>query len=251
VIELSTRSLELLSLPGLKSKQNFIEERKNSPIVITNYIVCMALLRKEGLETETSQSQIIIGTEGGFIYIIDSSGSKIILKCKTPSIPHLITTYGCYDIEYFIFVATRDNMIYLIKFGEITSFQIEISKKIFGMLRTSKSLIVGCVDASIHSYLQSGQKNFSFKLPSELSCMENLEIKSYPIFSGYMVSLKNGDFRIYNEKILIYLFKFNEPIHCIKFGNYSTYGKTIIFITESGGLITKKLKNIDLEVYLI
>lgn len=236
-------------MPDIKTKQTFIEDRKNFPIIITNYIVCMALLRKDGLETETSLSQIIVGTEGGFIYIIDSSGSKIILKCKVPSIPHLITTFGCFDIDYNIYVATRDNIIYLIRQGELSSFQIEIQKKIFGMLKTPKSLIIGCIDASIHSYNQSGQKFFSFKLPSEITCMENLEIKTYPIFSGYMLSLKNGEFRIYNERILNFVYKFSEPIHCIKFGNYSTFGKTIIFITESGGLITKKLKNIDLDVF--
>ena len=249
-MELCTRSLELLSLPDLKSKQNFIEERKNSPIVITNYIVCMCLLRKDGIETESSLSQIVVGTEGGFVYIIDQSGSKIIYKNKIPSIPHIIVTSGCFDIDYYIFIAGRDNIIYTIRHGELTSLQIEVPVKIFGMLKTPKSLIVGCIDATVHSYNPSGVKNFSFKLPADICCMEIVDIKSYPSFSGYMVALKNGEFRVYNERILNFVYKFAEPLHCIKFGNYSSYGRTFIFITESGGLITKKLKNVDLDVIL-
>lgn len=240
--------MELLSLTDFKAKQFYIEERKNSPILITNYIVCMSLLRKDGLETETSLSQMIIGTECGFIYIIDQSGSKIILKCKIPSIPHIVVTSGCYDIDYNIYCATRENIIYMIRGGELSNFQIEIPVKICGIIKTSKSLIVGCIDAHVHSYNQVGQKNFSLKLPSVITCMEGIEVKTYPLFSGYMIALRNGEFRIYNEVVLTYVYRFSEAIHCIKFGNYSTFGKTFIFITESGGLITKKFKYIDLDV---
>lgn len=211
----------------------------------------MCLLRKDGLETETSLSNIVIGTECGFIYIIDQSGSKIILKTKIPSVPHLIATSGCYDIEYQIYVATRDNIIFTIRNGELTSLQVEIPVKIFGLVKTPKSLIVGCADASVHSYNQVGQKNFAFGLPSELTCLEAIEIKTYPLFAGYMLGLKNGEFRIYSERVLCFVYKFAEPIHCVKFGNYSNFGKSFIFITESGGLIAKKLKNIDLDVNLI
>lgn len=248
MIELSTRSLELLSLPDLNSKQFFIEERKHIPITITNYITSMCLLRKDALETETSLSNIVIGTECGFIIIVDQSGSKIILKTKIPSIPHLIATSGCYDIEYHIYIATRDNIIFFIRNGELTSLQIEIPNKIFGLIKTNKSVIVGCANATVHSYNQIGQKNFTFGLPANLTCMEPIEIKTYPLFSGYALGLKNGEVRIYSERQLNFVYKFSEAIHCIKFGNYSTFGKTFIFITESGGLIAKKLKNIDLDV---
>lgn len=208
----------------------------------------MCLLRKDGLETETSLSNIVIGTECGFVYIIDQSGSKIILKIKIPSVPHLIATSGCYDIEYQIYLATRDNIIYTIRNSELTSLQIEIAAKIFGIVKTPKGLIVGCADATVHSYNQIGQKNFAFGLPADLTCLEALEIKTYPLFAGYMLGLKNGEFRVYNERVLNFVFKFAESVHCVKFGNYSNYGKTFIFITESGGLIAKKLKNIDLDV---
>jgi len=208
----------------------------------------MCLLRKDGLETETSLSNILIGTECGLIYIVDQSGSKIILKTKIPSIPHLIATSGCYDIEYNIFIATRDNIIFIIRNGELSSLQIEIPFKIFGIIKTPKSLIIGRADATVHSYNQAGQKNFGFGLPAELTCIEAIEIMTYPLFSGYALGLKNGEVRIYSERVLNFVYKFSEPVHCIKFGNYSTFGKTFIFITESGGLIAKKLRNIDLDV---
>jgi hypothetical protein len=208
----------------------------------------MCLLRKDSLETETSLSNILIGTECGLIYIVYQSGSKIILKTKIPSIPHLIATSVCYDTEYNIFIATLDKIIFIIRNGELSSLQIEIPFKIFGIIKTPKSLIIGRADATVHSYNQAGQKNFGFGLPAELTCIEAIEIMTYPLFSGYALGLKNGEVRIYSERVLNFVYKFSEPVHCIKFGNYSTFGKTFIFITESGGLIAKKLRNIDLDV---
>jgi len=170
------------------------------------------------------------------------------VKTKIPWIPHLIATSGCFDIDYEIYIATRNNKIFTIRNGELTSNEIEIAARVFGLIKTPKGLIVGCADASVHSYNQIGQKSFAFGLPAQLTCLEAIQIKTYPLFAGYMLGLKNGEVRIYSERVLNFVYKFAEPVHCIKFGNYSTFGKTFIFITESGGLIAKKLKNIDLDV---
>lgn len=248
MIELSTRSLELLALTDFSSKQVFIEERKNLPIVITNYIVCMSLVRKEALETETSISQIVVGTETGFIYIIDQSGSKIIYKAKIPTIPYTIVTSGCFDIEYFLYIAGRDNIIHIIRNGELIDLRIDVPSKIFGMVKTSKSLVVGCNDSCIHAYSMQGTKLYSIKFPANLTCMEALEIRTYPIFSGFMVGLKNGEFRIYSERTLTFVYKFTESIFCMKSGNYGNLGKCFVFISESGAFIIKKLKSVNLEV---
>lgn len=209
----------------------------------------MTLLKKDGIDASYSLSQIVVGTEVGYIYIIDQSGSKIIFKYKIPTIPYIIVTSGCFDIDYTLHIAGRDNLIYNIRQGELSTLIIDIPVKIFGMLKTDRSLIIGCIDSTIHSYHILGKKNFSYKLPSSLCCMENLDIKTFPVFRGYMLGLKNGEFRIYNEKNLNFIFKFPEPLISMKYGRYSTLNECMIFITESGGLHVKKLKmNVNIEV---
>ena len=246
---MTTRSLELLSLPDLQSKEIYIEERKANPIVVTNYITCLNLIRKDAIDADNALSQLVVGSESGFIYLIDQSGSKIIQKYKIPSIPFKIVTFGCIDIEFFLYVVGRNNLIYIIKNSELMDLKISISNRISDVIRTKKSLIVSCTDGSIHSYNPSnGLKNFSIILPAKISCIEYLNVSSYPVFNGYMVSLKNGEFRIYDERVLVFVYKFSDPMNCIKFGCYSDYGRCYVFVTESGSLIVKKQKYVSLEV---
>ncbi len=108
---------------------------------------------------------------------------------------------------------------------------------------------MACVDGTIHGYNPITLiKKFSLHLPAKINCIEYLNVSSYPIFNGYMLSLINGDFRIYDERNLIFVYRFNEPINCLKFGNYSDYGRCYIFISESGSYIVKKQKFVSLEV---
>mgnify|MGYP000929993114 CR=1 FL=1 len=246
---LTIRSLELLSLPDLQAKKIFIEERKLNPLIVTNYITCLNTVRKDPIESDNALSQIVIGSECGLVYLIDQSGSKIIQKFIMPSIPFKIISYGCLDIEYYLYVASRNNEIYIIKNNDLIDLKISISNRIFDMIRTKKSLIVACVDGSIHGYNPINfTKNFSINLPAKINCIEYLNIMTYPVFNGYMLSLKNGEFRIYDERILIYVYKFSEPMSCIKFGNYSDYGRCYILVGESGSFIVKKQKYSSLEV---
>ena len=181
------------------------------------------------------------------IYTLESS--KIIQKFKVPSTPHKIIAYGCLDIEYYMYILCRNNQIYIIKNNDLIDLKISISNRVFDIVRTKKSLIVACVDGSVHGYDSARfTKKFSVDLPAKITCIEYLNINSYPVFNGYMLSLKNGEFRIYDERIMIFVYKFSEPINCIKFGNYSDYGRCYLFITESGSFIVKKQKHTSLEV---
>ena len=118
--ELSTRTLELLSLSNENEREKFIEERRSIPIVIANFITCMATLKKNNPDDLMSVSELIVGTESGYIYVVEHSGSKIINKFKINQIPHQITTLGAYDVDYRIHIATRNNCIYTIKNGEVS-----------------------------------------------------------------------------------------------------------------------------------
>lgn len=247
--ELSTRSLELLSIKEDKLRCKFIEERKTLPIIISNFVVCMTTLRKNNAYDLVTTSQIVAGTEGGFIYIIDHSGSKILSKFKIPEVPFQITTLGCHDIDYRIHIAGRSGKIYTIKNGELTTIILDVPGKICGLVRTEKSIIACTMDSYYHSYNPSGKANFSIKLPDSITCVEAMEIKIPRNFKGVLISLRNQELRLYNEKNLINIYKLTENIFGMKFGKFSKNEECLVIITDSGSLFVKSLsKTVNLDV---
>ena len=210
----------------------------------------MTTLKKNSIDENIFNSYIVVGTECGIIYIIDHSANKILNKIKIPSNPFKIIAMGAYDIDYRLHILSRENIIYTIKNGEIQNPTIELHKKAVGIVRTEKSIIVGTINSMIDAYQPSGKKNFSIKLPAHILSIESLEIKSsVKSFKGYIISIKNGEIRTYNEKILIHLLKLSENISAMKFGRFSNEENCLIMISETGSLIIKTLmKNIVLEV---
>jgi Bardet-Biedl syndrome 1 protein len=246
--ELSVRSIELLSLKNLDKQITFIEERKHLPIIISNYVVCMTTLKKNNSNDVIATSQIIVGTEGMFVFVIDHSGSKIISKFKIPDTPFQILAVGAYDIDYRLHIATRNNKIYTIKNGELTTVIIDVPNKIIGTVRTDKSLIVATVDDYYQSYTPQGKKNFSIKMPHSISNLEILDASRTRNFKGVILTLKNGEIRLYNEKNLINILKLSENIFGVKFGKFCKDEERLVIITESGSLIIKSLsQNINLD----
>jgi Bardet-Biedl syndrome 1 protein len=247
--DLSTRSLELLSIKEDSLRYKFIEERKALPIIISNYVVCMTTIKKNNAEDLVTTSQLVVGTEGGLVYIIDHSGSKIISKFKIPDVPFQVTTVGCFDIDYRIHIAGRNGKIYTIKNGEITTIVIDVPGKICGVVRTDKSIIACTMDSYYHSYNPSGKKNFSIKLPDAITCVEAMEIKKPRSFKGVLISLRNCELRLYNEKNLVNIYKLQENIFGMKFGKFSKIDECLVMITESGSLFVKSLnKTVNLDV---
>ena len=86
------------------------------------------------------------------------------------------------------------------------------------MIRTKKSLIVACVDGSIHGYNPINfTKNFSINLPAKINCIEYLNIMTYPVFNGYMLSLKNGEFKNFAPLASKIILEISSPCFAAKF----------------------------------
>lgn len=250
-IELSTRTLELLSLKESTQQLQFIEDRRHIPIVISNYVVCMTTIKKNSFEDPTGTSLIVVGTECGLIYIIDHSGTKIISKFRIPNVPFQIVSYGTLDIEYRINVATRNGSIFAIKGGEVVQSVIEIGNKIISLLRLDKTIVVGSIDNYYHSFYLNGNKNFSISLPDSISCMESFDFKKGKYFKGVLIALKNYELRLYNDKQLLNVYKTIESIFSMRFGKFGADEDNLILISDSGSLMIKSLIHSNLENHKI
>jgi len=110
--DISVRSMELINLTSDEVKEVFVEERKNIPIVIKNLIVCISIIKKNN-ETNFIH-QLVLGTEQGFVYILDINFSKPINIFKLSYSPVRIRAWGTYDQEFSLHVLTRNDLIYTI-----------------------------------------------------------------------------------------------------------------------------------------
>lgn len=79
--------------------------------------------------------------------------------------------------------------------------------KILSIIRNEKSIVVATMDNHLHSYHPQGKKNFSIKLPAQITCLDLMDCKKSKNFKGVFVAMKNCELRLYNDKILINVLK--------------------------------------------
>lgn len=245
-IQLSTRSLDLLSIKDELEVSTFITEKKSDPIQMINFIVCIATIRKYNSEALLTPSNIVVGTEGGNIFVIDSNGYKIISKFKLDSTPTFICTSGSYENDYRIHIACRNETIYTIKNGELQAEIIQIGSRVNGMIKYENSIYLSTVDRNYSSYSTNGRKNFSLKLPSQILVLEKCE-SGKRNFKGLLMALRNNEIRLYLERQLLSIITISEPIMGIKFGRLGKSEDILAIISEKGSLY---LKSIDKSVIL-
>lgn len=237
-ISLSTRSLDLLYLKDEVLISTFITERKAEPIIMLNYIVYLTLIKK--VNQFNAHCNLVIGSEGGNIFIVDPSISKIISKHKLDSTPSLISTYGTYESEYRIHVACRNGMIFTIRNGELLKTSIQIGSTISGLIRYDKGLYVSSMNNYYSCYSPIGDKLFSVKLPSKIIGFDKFESERQG-FKGVILLLSQNEVRLYNEKQLISVIVYEEKLISIKSGRFGRYDECFVVVTEKGGLYIKSL----------
>jgi Bardet-Biedl syndrome 1 protein len=135
---------------------------------------------------------------------------------------------------------------------------IELETQPCGLVLLEKSLLVGCMDQIIHSFHFKGKKNYSIYLPEAISNMELLKLQRIKSQRALIVSLANGEIRLYNRKHLIHSLKANtasqsglysETITALRFGPYGREEASLILAYKSGALTIKMLqRSADLEV---
>ena len=247
-ISLTTRSTELLSLKDEFQMRQYITENCLQPIVMAQHITTMGMIKKYNPEEDDTPSQIIIGTEAKVVFIIDGSECKILTKHKVDGIPNAICSFGSYDADYLIYVACRNEIIYVIKNGSVSDTIIQVSSKIVNMFRFEKGLYVACMNSYYHNYSTNGKKLFSFKQPSEIYCLEPCDLYKIRKFRGILLGLKNSEIRLYNDRILVGVISIPEVIFGIKFGKIGKINECLVIVSEKGSIYLKQLeKNVNLD----
>lgn len=200
-VQLSTRSINLLSLGENRSEQeSFVHAQKNLPLVQLTVATCMETLNKN-MAGERAVSSLVVGTESRHILIMEPSGTSVHKKFLLPSVPVFLAVQGTLDVEYRIVAACRNGNIYQIKKGKVLGTVLELETQACGLVLLDKSLLVGCMDGCVHSFHFKGKKNYTLYLPDAISNMELLKLTRIKNQRALIVSLANGEIRLYNKKV--------------------------------------------------
>ncbi|KAI6659932.1 Bardet-Biedl syndrome 1 protein-like [Oopsacas minuta] len=239
-IPLTSRSLKLLQcLP--EELEVFFNMYKHSPLKRQTVITCIDTIKKTHNE-EKAISCIVIGSEHREIFILDPEAFTALARVYLPSVPVLLYTTGVYEVDYKVYVSCRDGNIYLVKGGsKIAKICIQTGSHAVGIEKQGKNILVGAMDDSLSCYTSRGKKLWTIQLPSSITTMEAIEIKSKGI-KGVILGLKSGEIRLYRDKLLVNKLMLPEFAIGMKFGRFGREDSTLVLITGSGKLSIKMLK---------
>ena len=191
---------------------------------------------------EKAVSCIVIGSENKEIFILDPQAFTALARIHLPSVPVLFFISGVFDVDFKITVSCRDGNIYLVRRGsKAAKVCIQTGSHAVGIEKQGKNHLVAAMDDTLSCYTSRGKKLWSTQLSSGITTMESIEIKTKGI-KGVLIALKNGEVRMYKDKVLVNMFELGEPVACMKFGRFGREDSTLILITESGKLFIKMLK---------
>ena len=138
-------------------------------------VTCMGSLRKSTDDWDAPEC-LYFGTEHGQLHVLESNASAVRRTYDLEATPAFVASHGVFDGESRISAACRDGRVRTVKNGELSTIVVELEAQPAGLVRTSKNIVVGCMNNAVHSYHARGKKNYTLYVPSPIQAMESLEI---------------------------------------------------------------------------
>jgi len=232
--KLSSWSVEFLG-KDMSARRSYVDSKKGVEHEQLSVVTCMETLKKYE-DTDDAVSSLVIGTEDKEILILDPPGSKVICSATLPCVPAIIAVTGLYDVEWRIVVCGRDGKIYTVKSGEtkgqsvVTGTVIELETQPNALARIDKSIFVTTMDSKLLSFHVKGRMNFSINLPAPATDMGVVQLQRNRTVEALIVSLQNGEVRLYNGKDLIHVLKMNDVVVAMRWGQFGRERNSCIFI---------------------
>ena len=207
---------------------NFGEKLNISNLLIT----CITTIKKvENSKNETDV--IVVGTELGSIFWIDSQAYSILNHFQINGTPDKIFTHGQYDLESRTFVCTRESDIIVLKKntqGEITSSSIPMKSPILSIAANKNHIVLATKKNTLIFCTFKGKKQSEVQLSEPVIDMETFfyEPRQY---SGLLVAFKNH-VSIYIDQFVVDTLKVDADVEWIKFGRFGREDAVLIIGTN-------------------
>jgi Bardet-Biedl syndrome 1 protein len=238
---LSVRSSTLLEMQNTQQRVAFMQAQKTQAFKQMTVATCMTTVFKS-LEQERAVSQLVIGTEAGNVHVLNAAGTAIVTTVALPSTPVCMAVVGTYEVEYRVVVACRNGNIYMIKKGRLLSSTIELETQAVDLVIIDKSIVVACMDKTLHCFHFKGKKRFTLQMPAPITNLETMKLKVIHGLTALLVALSNGELRLYNKSQLVDTLQCGEAMTAVRFGSYGREQNSLILVSTSGALSIKMLQ---------
>ncbi|PAV64402.1 hypothetical protein WR25_11417 [Diploscapter pachys] len=211
VKNLSAISQTLLTLPE-DERDAFVQKYASKGLSNPSTITCVTTMKRSSAET---LDVLICGTERGQVHVVDST----------------------YDVEYRIFVVTRNGKIYSLSREDQTCSEsaiIECNCPIVDLVIHNRSLAVANADKTLSFFTMKGRRLNRIKINEEIRALEQFVYVAKQ-FTGVIVQLES-ELRIYNEHYLLDVITFDKPISWVKYGEYGREDGALLVGNKEGGL---------------
>lgn len=240
--QLSSRSKDFLDILSTDMQIQFIERHKFIAHDSLTVATCMETIQNmQESYNDTAVSQLIIGTESGYLYVLNTLGTDVVLKLQLPAVPVCMAAIGAFEKDYRIVVACRNGNVYTVKKNKIIGNVIECETQPLSLCIVEKNIIVACMDNVVHSYHFKGKKNYTLYLPSHVTNIAPMRLRTKNI-EVVLVALSNGEVRIYNKRQLVNSLKTDAVVTGMHFGPYGREENALVIAFKSGGLVIKMLQ---------
>ncbi|CAJ0927531.1 unnamed protein product, partial [Mesorhabditis belari] len=223
--------------PGLIQRFAARSLQNSSPIT------CLSTIKKNSVDV-SPLDVLLIGTEKGQIYALDSQAFVVISTCQLPGTPVFICPHGVYDVEYKLFVTTREGQIFAIKRDVIKCEKPIITTKadIVGITKFGKMLAVACADKTLTFYSFKGKRQNQIKLHTPIRGIDSF-FYAPKQYSGVLVALDH-QVRIYNDMYQLDQLRVEPEIRWIRYGAFGREEGGLIIGSKEGGLIVKLFRRL-------
>jgi Bardet-Biedl syndrome 1 protein len=202
---------------------------------------------KKATQEAKAASCLVIATETGDIYILDTQSFIILHQarvCSFAATPSIVVGTGQYDVDFKIIVATREGAICILKKGWLEGQQIvRLDRPATGLalLPIDQTIVVVCMDNQLLCFSKKGKKLWSITLGQSIVCMTTVTLPHFGI-NLVCVALTGGQIQLYSQKKFVDQFYAPETVSAMTFGRLGQEDHVLILITIEGTLMIKILK---------
>ena len=102
--------------------------------------------------------------------------------------------------------------------------------------RIEKSIFITTMDSKLVCFHIKGRLNFNITLPAPATDMGVVKLQRNRIIEALIVSLQNGEVRLYNGKELIHTLQMNDVITAMRWGQFGRERNSCIFVGRNGSM---------------
>ena len=114
--------------------------------------------------------------------------------------------------------------------------------------RIEKYIYVTTMDGNLLCYHVKGRKVFSLALPAPATNLGVAKLSRNRVIEALIVSLANGEVRLYNHKTLIHTLQLDDVVTAMRWGQFGREANSCAFIGRNGSLTLKMMsRQADLE----